>query len=94
MEQAKPKSLKGGSDDPRRLPLRVNRVDADTDTDGSEAMSGTVTVPFVCPLCGDETTAELLAGAIMATPHEPTIRCECGAEWRLNLYCTNEGDRE
>ena len=43
-------------------------------------------IPFYCPKCGEETTAILESGVLMAIPWEGTVRCEnCGQLWEVQL---------
>lgn len=38
----------------------------------------TMTIPFYCPICCETVESELLCDALVALPHDPTLRCpEC-----------------
>jgi len=51
-------------------------------------------VPFYCPKCGEETTAILESGMLMATPWEGTVRCEnCGQLWKVQLEEVEDGPK-
>ena len=55
--------------------------------DIAEDMNDTPKVPFFCPMCGEETQALLIQGAIYADPWIPVLECgNCEIQWRIDLH--------
>ena len=52
-------------------------------------------VPFHCPKCGEDETAEVIYGAVFADPSLASIRCGtqfCRALWRVELVEVRNGN--